>query len=373
MLRALGQRYLACFAAAAKLGVGVCGWGAKKEFLTSVRSSRCRRRPPATHMGAPRQPRIDPKEAAYRRFLAQQKDGLQQWARRRAALLDEVGMSAEMELMVTDLIEDLREEPVALAAAAAPVHAGTEALLLRACLELQFVERYARQAIAIVLARESGGTGNASLLQRPSLLSDCLDWLCVHVPMDELPLKFRPKLRIVRPKQAAKSRLPSKLSDVMGGAGGDVTSFGPRVGQWTSSGGEGLVGGGRGRRRGAHSSDEEEDDDDGDDGIEHDAASARETTPWACDACTFENAPGGDRCEMCEGPRPPPPPPTAEQLAARAARVARADAKRAAREVRGMQLQRLCAFGFARSRCRAQLRRMTAPKSVRSPRCSEKR
>ena len=54
-------------------------------------------------------------EAAYRRFLAQQKEGLQKWAARRAAQLDEVGMSAEMEELVCDLIEDLREEPAALA------------------------------------------------------------------------------------------------------------------------------------------------------------------------------------------------------------------------------------------------------------------
>ena len=83
------------------------------------------------------------------------------------------------------------------------MHEGTHALLLRACSELRFVERHARQAIAIVLARESGVLGGGvSLAQRPSLLSDCLDWLCVHVDVDELPLQFRPKLRRTRPRPA---------------------------------------------------------------------------------------------------------------------------------------------------------------------------
>ena len=56
-------------------------------------------------------------EAAYRRFLAQQKEGLRSWAKRRAALLDEVGMSADMEQLVVDLLEELRDEPAALAGA----------------------------------------------------------------------------------------------------------------------------------------------------------------------------------------------------------------------------------------------------------------
>ena len=60
-------------------------------------------------------------------------------------------MSTEMEALVCDLLEDLREEPAALAAVG-DVHSGTESLLLRACRELRFVERHARQAIAIVLA-----------------------------------------------------------------------------------------------------------------------------------------------------------------------------------------------------------------------------
>ena len=140
-------------------------------------------------MGAPRSGKgggkgggVNQAEAAYRRFLAAQKDGLRAWAKRRAAQLDEVGMSAEMEALVTDLLEDLREEPAALANAGS-VHAGTEALLMRACKELKFLERHSAQAVAIVLAREGSGAdgGGVSLMQRPGLLSECLDWLCVHV------------------------------------------------------------------------------------------------------------------------------------------------------------------------------------------------
>ena len=75
-------------------------------------------------------------EAAYRRFLAQQKEGLRSWAKRRAALLDEVGMSADMEQLVVDLLEELRDEPAALAGASlffeSPLN---PALLLLRCLE----------------------------------------------------------------------------------------------------------------------------------------------------------------------------------------------------------------------------------------------
>lgn len=155
--------------------------------------------PPKQRKPPPKPSPADAAEIAYRRFLANQKAGLQAWARKQAAILDEVGMSSEMESLVCDLLEDLRDEPAALAGAAAEQHAGTSALLLRACTELKFVERHAKQAIAIVLARAAGGAldgaATVTLLQRPSLLSDCLDWLCVHVPMDELPLRFRPKVR----------------------------------------------------------------------------------------------------------------------------------------------------------------------------------
>ncbi|KOO26701.1 putative ATP-dependent RNA helicase dhx36 isoform 2 [Chrysochromulina tobinii] len=151
-------------------------------------------------------------EAAYRRFLEHQKEGLQKWAKKRAAQLDSVGMSAEMEVLVIDLLEELREEPAALASTTS-VHAGTETLLLRALAELKFVERFARQAVAIVLAREGEGVeGGTSLLARPGLLSECLDWLCVHVPIGELPLQFRPKLRLARtsaPKLATSSSVNS--------------------------------------------------------------------------------------------------------------------------------------------------------------------
>ena len=58
--------------------------------------------------GRPPGPRENPAEAAYRRFLNQQKDGLRAWAQKRAALLDEVGMSTDMEQLVVDLLEDLR-------------------------------------------------------------------------------------------------------------------------------------------------------------------------------------------------------------------------------------------------------------------------
>merc|ERR1711965_182683 len=132
-------------------------------------------------------------------------------------MLDEVGMSAEMESLVCDLLEELRDEPAALVAPS-DVNAGTEALLFRACRELRFIERHARQAIAIVLAREGRGlAGGASLIQRPGLLSECLDWLCVHVPLDELPLQFRPKLRLKRP---AKKPPPDG-------------TLAPRTGQWS--------------------------------------------------------------------------------------------------------------------------------------------
>ena len=29
-------------------------------------------------------------------------------------------------------------------------------------------------------------------MNAPNVLAECLDWLCVHVPVDELPLQFRP-------------------------------------------------------------------------------------------------------------------------------------------------------------------------------------
>ena len=62
--------------------------------------------PPRARVVKP--PRGDTADAAFRRFLSLQKEGLEAWARRRAALTDEVGMSAEMEALVCDLLEELR-------------------------------------------------------------------------------------------------------------------------------------------------------------------------------------------------------------------------------------------------------------------------
>ena len=161
-------------------------------------------------------------EAAFRRFLATQKGGLQEWAKARSREVEEIGLSVEMEALVAVLLDDLREEAPSTLDATCMVHGGTEVLLLRACTELKFVRRHAEQvpnvwlpcpptclcapthrlqAVAIVLAREGG----ASLIQRPGLLSDALDWLCVNVPKDEMPLQFRPKLRVhaVRPRRPA--------------------------------------------------------------------------------------------------------------------------------------------------------------------------
>ena len=262
-------------------------------------------------------------EAAYRRFLEQQKEGLQRWAKKRAAQLDEVGMSAEMEVLVIDLLEELREEPAALAATSS-VHAGTEALLLRACIELKFVERHARQAIAIVLAREGEGVeGGASLLSRPGLLSECLDWLCVHVPLDELPLQFRPKLRLTKPK-------PPRLGAAVGGGDGA------------------LSGGGRGSVTSVGYSDSRS-------AFGGGAPPPRPPPPWSCAACTFDNAAGAARCEVCGASRPLPPPPTAAEVAAAAAEQARWEAAEAEAAVARGTLRRLCAFGFAKSRCEAAL------------------
>ncbi len=256
-------------------------------------------------------------EAAYRRFLAQQKEGLQRWAKKRAAQLDSVGMSAEMEVLVIDLLEELREEPAALASTSS-VHAGTETLLLRALGELKFVERFARQAVAIVLAREGDGLeGGASLLARPGLLSECLDWLCVHVPISELPLQFRPKLRLAR---ASAPKLASSSSAVVEAvSGGQVMD---------------IVAGNSARAG---------------------APCAPAPRAWPCTVCTFENLPHARVCDMCGAPKPLPPPPTAEERAAREAEASQAEAAAAAEAVARGQLRRLCGFGFARSRCVARL------------------
>ena len=287
-------------------------------------------------------------EAAYRQFLEHQKEGLQKWAKKRAAQLDAVGMSAEMEVLVIDLLEELREEPAALASTTS-VHAGTEALLLRALGELKFVERFARQAVAIVLAREGEGVeGGTSLLARPGLLSECLDWLCVHVPIGELPLQFRPKLRLARtsaPKLATSSSVNSGVNNgVSADRGGDGIS---------------LVAGARGALT---------------------QTPFPAPRPWACPACTFENGAEASSCEMCTSPKPPSltkpeltseerdaisraaltkPELTSEERDAILRAAMRAEESEAAEAVARAQLQRLCAFGFARSRCIARLAEAT--------------
>ena len=236
---------------------------------------------------------VDAAEQAYRRFLSHQKAGLQQWAQKRASLLDEVGMSADMESLVFDLLEELSDEPAALAAPS-EVHAGTEALLLRACRELRFVERHARQAIAIVLAREGA---SVSLVQRPGLLSDCLDWLCVHVPLDELPLKFRPKLRLRRAPQPA---LPRTAAAAL--ASGASATGGAAVCSIRHSSAPAV-----------RLEEEEE----------------APLPPWACAACTYLNADERSVCEMCDASRPPL---TPLELAQREERRERIEAREAERE-----------------------------------------
>ena len=281
-------------------------------------------------------------EAAYRRFLEHQKEGLQKWAKKRAAQLDSVGMSAEMEVLVIDLLEELREEPAALASTTS-VHAGTETLLLRALAELKFVERFARQAVAIVLAREGEGVeGGTSLLARPGLLSECLDWLCVHVPIGELPLQFRPKLRLARtsaPKLATSSSVNS------GGVNNGVSADGSGGGN--SGGGISLVAGARGALT---------------------QAPAPPPRPWACSACTFENGAEASSCEICTSPKPPPltkPERASEEGDAISGSISgaememRAEEAEAAEAVARAQLQRLCTFGFARSRCIVRLAEAT--------------
>ena len=73
-------------------------------------------------------------------------------------------MSVEMEVLVCDLLEELREEPGALDLTESA--AAQAALLQRACVELRFVERHAQQAVAIVLGRSS--------VNAPNVLAECL-------------------------------------------------------------------------------------------------------------------------------------------------------------------------------------------------------
>ena len=42
---------------------------------------------------------------AFKRFLASQQEGLKAWAKKRSAQVEDVGMSTEMELLVSELLE----------------------------------------------------------------------------------------------------------------------------------------------------------------------------------------------------------------------------------------------------------------------------
>ena len=157
-------------------------------------------------------------DQAFRRFLATQQEGLRAWAKQRTSQIEEIGMSVEMEVLVCDLLEELREEPGALDLTESA--AAQAALLQRACVELRFVERHAQQAVAIVLGRSS--------VNAPNVLAECLDWLCVHVPVDELPLQFRPKLRprpARRPAAGARRRRGARCG-VVGSEANSAASLG---------------------------------------------------------------------------------------------------------------------------------------------------
>ena len=202
------------------------------------------------------------------------------WAKQRTSQIEEIGMSVEMEVLVCDLLEELREEPGALDLTESA--AAQAALLQRARIELRFIERHAQQAVAIVLGRSS--------VNAPNVLAECLDWLCVHVPVDELPLQFRPNRR---PR-------PARPKPVAGAGGGAAARCGVVGSEANSAASLGAP---------------LDDDDDWDDGS---------TKPWNCERCTLENAADATRCEACEADRPPPPPPPPRRRAREAAAQARA-------------------------------------------------
>lgn len=171
-------------------------------------------------------------------------------------------MSSQMEALVTALLGELQQESVILAASS-EVHAGTERLLLRACSELKFLAHHAQQAVTLVLAREgASSSGGVSLLQRPGLLSDCLDWLCVNVPMDELPLQFRPRLRM------RATRVP-KVVVLEGKAPCEVISS-----IWSEQGKRAYEQAAQG-------------------------ASSGHMLEWACSQCTYANRSCSSECEIC--------------------------------------------------------------------------
>ena len=78
-------------------------------------------------------------EAAFKAFMRSQKETLQKWAQRRSQWMEEISMSSEMESVVCELLEDLRDEStVQLGSDGAAEHDGTVRLLTRACHELKF-------------------------------------------------------------------------------------------------------------------------------------------------------------------------------------------------------------------------------------------
>jgi len=273
-------------------------------------------------------------EAAFKAFMRSQKETLQKWAQRRSQWMEEINMSNEMESVVCELLEDLRDEStVQLGSDGAAEHDGTVRLLTRACHELKFHLHHVQQAVAILLAREGSGIGGGgvTLRERPDLLSSCLDWLCVNVPVDELPLKFRPKLR-PRVVQRASGGL-------LAGASGSGSGSGERGGTVTGAVCHQLT---LNPERGTG------------------APAAAAAVEWACSSCTLLNASGATRCEACGAPI------SAEEGARVARAVAEAEAEAeaaleaamAAKEVAAVterQLARLAACGFLRGRCRAAL------------------
>jgi len=273
-------------------------------------------------------------EAAFKAFMRSQKETLQKWAQRRSQWMEEISMSSEMESVVCELLEDLRDEStVQLGSDGAAEHDGTVRLLTRACHELKFHLHHVQQAVAILLAREGSGIGGGgvTLRERPDLLASCLDWLCVNVPVDELPLKFRPKLR-PRVVQRASGGL-------LAGASGSGSGSGERGGTVTGAVRHQLS---LNPERGTG------------------AAAAAAAVEWACSSCTLLNASGSTRCEACGAPI------SAEEGARVARAVAEAEAEAeaaseaamAAKEVAAVterQLARLAACGFLRGRCRAAL------------------
>ena len=205
-------------------------------------------------------------EAAFKAFMRSQRETLQKWAQRRTQWMEEVGMSNEMESIVCELLEDLRDEAtVQLGTDGAAEHDATVKLLTRACSELKFHVHHVQQAVAILLAKEGGGV---TLRERPDLLSSCLDWLCVNVPVDELPLRFRPKLRPTVVRRASGGLLGGG-----GGGGGERSAM--------------VTGAVRHRVDAA---------------VAGAAPPAPAVLEWTCGSCTLLNPVDAERCDACGAP-----------------------------------------------------------------------